>query len=186
MQLLYLQIHCQQHHHQCMVCTLQRTPANCYMHNQMCMQASWLRARQCLNLQLNVLHLVMMVWTVMLIHQFYCHHALHHVHPTVEGHQMWHGFWYVDSSCGGTPDLCSGATLESGFSTHVPFLHLSHILYHVSHNGCRRGGGGGGGKILGALIVFTITGTSIYAPVDHNTNKKRVCYSVHLVTTSIR
>ena len=53
------------------------------------------------------------------------------------------GTWAVAAGGGGGGgDLCSGAPWNSGFSTHVPFLHLPHILSHVSHRG-RRGRGRG-------------------------------------------
>ena len=53
------------------------------------------------------------------------------------------GTWAVAAGGGGGGGaLCSGAPWNSGFSTHVPFLRLPHILSRVSHRG-RWGGGRG-------------------------------------------
>ena len=75
------------------------------------------------------------------------------------------GTWAVAA---GAPRTCvQGHPGKVGFPPTSPFsAFLISSISHVSHRGHRAAG-----ECLGALIMCNITETSIYAPVDHNTNR---------------
>ena len=79
-----------------------------------------------------------------------------------------HGFWYVGSSCrgGGGGTCVRGHPGIVGFPPTSPFSTFltSSPMYPTGDAGA------GAGECLGAQIMCNITATSIYAPVDHNTN----------------